>query len=398
MPMNAKGLSRLAIFWLASAGLVIVVSHQVTRYALTSELTEILAPYFLITLEEPMFSDDTGVVNDRDSIANVGTKINAVVADMIEPSWLSNARSCRVAVNRIDNVDIDPVTSTEHTLRFDIPRNKIVRPVEVGISCEYIALPYVPWIALLGAGIFLIYMRVPYPLSGGRLRWMNDLVAQGYDRHEAYRLCGNASGDGWTLSDSQRLCFDALHRPEERNFATAMRFASDARIKDLNEGRLRWLLWALHKHRNLQMAVQTALAPDVVEIDLSQGTLSIHGVDIPVNRTPLFYYAWYANQRRSADGWLTNPQANRPDRNAGTELGKLMWRCAGHAKAVSSLEEVGLRAKTLDQNRSKIKDEIVAVLGEEIGSQYLFDMRKDRDTGRMSYRLRVSAEGIAIRA
>jgi len=91
-----------------------------------------------------------------------------------------------------------------------------------------------------------------------------------------------------------------------------------------------------------------------------------------------------------------NPRSNRPDRAAGEELARLMWNFSGHAKASSLLESVGMRAKTLDQNRSKIKDEIVAALGAELASRYLFEQRRDPRSSRMSYRLGLRAEQLVI--
>ena len=388
----------VAIAWLSSAILVAVIGQQVSVYALDTELSEFLASYFLITLEEPMFSDDTGVVNDRDSIANVGRKINDAIGAMIERPWFSDTRGCRAAVQRIDSVEIDSDLRLTHQLLFELPRNRIVRPVEVAIACEYRAWPYVAWAAVLAVAFYFLYVRTAYPLSGNRLRWMNELVVQGYDRRDAYEICGNAREESWSLGTSQRFCLEALHNPTSRNFAYSMRVARDPRIAQLSRGQVEWLVWGLQRNPDdLETAMKIANAPDIVEIDLSQGELRIHGVDIPVNRTPLFYYAWYANNRRLADGWVANPQSNKPDKSAGADLAQLMWSCAGHAKAAASVEEAGLKAKTLDQNRSKIKQEIVAVLGESVGSRYLFDERKDMKTGRMSYRLRVPPECVRIR-
>jgi hypothetical protein len=127
-------------------------------------------------------------------------------------------------------------------------------------------------------------------------------------------------------------------------------------------------------------------------------TLQLHGLDVPVSGTPLFYYAWYAmaRQQEEGKGWITNPATNRPDPAAGRELIKLMSHYDGHARAINDLERAGLKARTLDQNRSKIKDEIVAVLGEELADAYLFEASKHPNGIQMRYRLRVAAHAIKI--
>jgi hypothetical protein len=114
-----------------------------------------------------------------------------------------------------------------------------------------------------------------------------------------------------------------------------------------------------------------------------------------VAKTPLFYYAWYALKRVQSAGWMLNPPSNRPDREQGSELAELMWKYKGHAKAISELEQHGLRAKTLDQNRSKLREELVATLGPTLAEHYLFDTEKDA-LGRLRYRLKSTATQIKI--
>jgi hypothetical protein len=60
------------------------------------------------------------------------------------------------------------------------------------------------------------------------------------------------------------------------------------------------------------------------------------------------------------------------------------------------LEDHGLKAKTLDQNRSKIKEGITAVLGQELAARYLFELRKRATSNRTSYRLKLDAGRICI--
>jgi hypothetical protein len=62
-------------------------------------------------------------------------------------------------------------------------------------------------------------------------------------------------------------------------------------------------------------------------------------------------------------------------------------RCfGGHARAINELELHGLKAKTLDQNRNKIKDEMLAYFG-ELANPYLFQKSRDPKTGRYQHQL-----------
>jgi hypothetical protein len=89
--VKQKVLVHVAVLWLSSAVVIAVVGRHVAAYALDVEVSRFLSSYFLITLDEPMFSDATGIVNDRESIANVGRKINAAIQPMIERRWFAGA-------------------------------------------------------------------------------------------------------------------------------------------------------------------------------------------------------------------------------------------------------------------------------------------------------------------
>lgn len=137
-----------------------------------------------------------------------------------------------------------------------------------------------------------------------------------------------------------------------------------------------------------EKAFQLAKAPATLEFQLSESCVIVHGLTIELPRTPLLYYYWYALQRiNTAEGWVLNPASNKPDQPLAQDIIALMSQWQGHKKAIQDLAEQGLKAKTLDQNRSKIRDELVSVLGAELASAYLFDSQKSVRTGRFSYRL-----------
>ena len=71
-----------------------------------------------------------------------------------------------------------------------------------------------------------------------------------------------------------------------------------------------------------------------------------------------------------------------------------MQHYGGHGKAINDLQSNGLKAKTLDQNRSKIKDELVSVLGETLAADYLFETARDAQSGRSKYRIKLPPEAI----
>lgn len=166
--------------------------------------------------------------------------------------------------------------------------------------------------------------------------------------------------------------------------------------------RLSWLLLGIKRHgytlHGLRQALAIALAPATMRFDHRQHTVTIHGVALALPKTPYFYYAWYAALRLDphTQGWLLNPATDRPDRASATPLIQLMTSASGHQKAINDLTEHGLRAKILDQNRNKVKDELYRELGESLATEYLFESERDARTARYRYRLSCPPSRIKI--
>ncbi|WP_257275784.1 MULTISPECIES: hypothetical protein [unclassified Endozoicomonas] len=121
-------------------------------------------------------------------------------------------------------------------------------------------------------------------------------------------------------------------------------------------------------------------------LNLSKHTVSIGDNTLEMSKTPFFYYYWYA--KRSLDGLpaYINPCSTRPDTDKGHELAQIMRSYRGHARAINELEQHGLKARTLDQNRNKIKEEMRAHFG-DLAQAYLFVKSRDQKTGRYQHAL-----------
>lgn len=115
----------------------------------------------------------------------------------------------------------------------------------------------------------------------------------------------------------------------------------------------------------------------------------IDGRRIVMPKTPFFYYLWYAQRQLNGLPPFVNPSMHHPDIRAGEELAQLMREFGGHARAINDLELQGLRAKTLDQNRNKIKDKLLNQLG-NCAEDFLFMKTRDQKTGRYQYQLKSS--------
>lgn len=386
----------VVLLWLAGSALLSSTLLFGHRWLLEREVRQQLQAHLLLTLDEAQFSNAQNRENDRRALLRMGTEINAALRDMVVNHWYSPLRDCAVQLWRIDDVDIVDAPAG-HRFRLRLPRNQIEREVVVGLACA----PNWPLAAavcgLLGLLFIGIHRRFPRPLSRVHQRWLEYLLERGYSETQALDLLRERDQASLTLNATQLACLEQLHDPSLRNFGWALGVAGDARVAALAGAAGDWLVLGLRRNpEDLQGALALANAGDSVEIDLSRMRLALRGVEIPVSGTPLFYYAWYAMARVQGEGWITNPATNRPDVAAGEELIALMSRFHGHARAINDLERTGLKARTLDQNRSKIKDDIVAVLGEKLAATYLFEASKHPDGVHMRYRLPIGAHCIHL--
>ncbi len=282
-------------------------------------------------------------------------------------------------------------------ISFSLPRNEIEREIVVGLSCSPSWQGAGAISAFLGFLFLVISLIFPPPLSKAHRQWINYLLERGYSGMEAFDIVHRYAASSLVMNAAQLECLEHMHDSEQRNFGSVLKVVTDDRVAALGEVEVDWFLLGLRGDPDrVSGALELASATDSVEIDLHEMRLSIRGLNIPISGTPLFYYAWYAMHRLGGDGWITNPASNRPDTVLARELVELMSRYDGHAKAINDLERTGLKARTLDQNRSKIKDEIVAALGEKLARAYLFEASKHPDGIRMRYRLHVDSRHIRI--
>lgn len=387
----------LLLFWAGSVAALMVFTYSINARFLHASIEEYVSEYLRNTLEDSLFGDNEGIVNDRSSLLEVGERINRALAPVVQSRWYAAFEACSITVNAIDDVGIASGTPGDNTIVVNVRRNAVDRPVIVAYTCAFSLVPYLLWAAIAIASFALIYRLVPGPLSSHQRRRVEGLIAQGYDADFAASLVDEHAHRHDGLNHRQRTAFAHLHCPKKRNYEQALLIASDESVAKFTDDQLSWFLLAIAQDGNPQRARDIALHPDVVEIDLVQSTLSIHGVPVSLAGTPLFYYAWYALRRTKGDGWVVNPRSNRPDTAASCELAALMRNHGGHGRAISDLEQFGLKARTLDQNRSKIKDAIVAAIGPEHSKRYLYAVAKNQLTQRTSYRIEAPAQSLIVR-
>ncbi|MEZ5504137.1 MAG: hypothetical protein R3E50_16315 [Halioglobus sp.] len=382
--------------WLLLSVVMVLIIYPSSQKMLDNAIREHLRAHLLLTLDESQFGNASSRENDQKALQRIGGAINAALQNLVVTHWFAAQKECAVRLLRIDDVAIDN-GPFGHTVSLKLPRNQMQREIVVGVSCApgwWLALGSA---CLLGLLFLAINFYLPSPLSRAQRHWFNYLLECGYSESEASSAVSGSGASGRDLLPIQTDCLERLHDTQLRNFSWALKVASDARVAALDENALDWFLLGLGADAaSMSSALELAASEDLVVIDLKAMKLHIHGLRVPMSRTPLFYYAWYAMRRVDGDGWITNPASNRPDAVLGQQLVQLMSRFEGHAKAINDLQRAGLKARTLDQNRSKIKDDIVAALGESLAQAYLFEASKHPDGLHMRYRLQVESSRIRI--
>lgn len=388
----------LVAIWLLLSALLAVVLFTASRFVLERAVVDSVSEHLSLTLDESLFGTTQNRGNDQEGLQRVGQQLNVDLRQLVISHWYSPLRSCVVQLNQIDDVVLgSEVGDARDTLSVKLLRNQIDREIVIGLTCSNNW-----WVAgavggFLGVLFLAIGCAIPPPLSKIHRQWINYLLERGYSGTQAFDLIRGFDAAELSLNSTQRAVLDRLHDRSQRNFADAMPVVIDPRVAALDQRAVDWLVLGLQREPgNLDRALALADGEDEVVIDLAAMTLSIRGLCVPTSGTPLFYYAWYARSRLDGEGWITNPASNRPDREAAAQLIELMSRFDGHARAINDLERAGLKARTLDQNRSKIKDEIVAVLGEDLADAYLFEASRHPDDVHTRYRLRVHGRCIRI--
>ena len=203
-------------------------------------------------------------------------------------------------------------------------------------------------------------------------------------------------------STPERQFLEIRHLLEKAGYDNAQIGQVSEQIKVIPASAMPWLaracVVAREQSREIAWVLGVAMASDGVLFDHLRQRVIVHGIDLPLAKTPYFYFAWYAllRSRCVGDGWVLNPAPDRPSRAQAQLLMELMQSHGGHRKAINELAAHGLRGKLLDQNRNKIKDELAAVLGEALAEHDLFETARDLRSGRYRYRLRLPPEAIGV--
>lgn len=212
--------------------------------------------------------------------------------------------------------------------------------------------------------------------------WISKLKTYQFDQREAENIAEITEDTPFYSQLLQRL-----RQETSLDINQICQLIESGKVRSLEGEPLSWFIIAIKQGLPLESSLAVAARGDELSFDLDDQKLIIHGLTVPFPKTPLFYFYWYASRKVSNSGPYLNPAQGKPDPVAGAELATLMEAHNGHLKAIHDLEDAGMKGKTLDQNRNKIKDELTRLLGIDLAAPYLFSSERDPRSMRYSYEL-----------
>ncbi len=221
--------------------------------------------------------------------------------------------------------------------------------------------------------------------------WQGKLNTYQFDQQEAELIAGITEDTPFFNHLLQRLRQEVLLGSTQ-----ITQLIESEGVEALEGETLSWFITAIKQGLPIDQSLEIAAQDDSLAFDLARQQLLIHGLSVPFPKTPLFYYFWYARRKADNTGPFLNPSQNKPDPVAGAELAAIMDAHNGHLKAIHDLEDAGLKGKTLDQNRNKIKEELTQLLGDDLARRYLFRSERDPKTARYLYELALPAGFIRL--
>ncbi|WP_111497002.1 hypothetical protein [Marinobacter bohaiensis] len=340
---------------------------------------------------------DQALVNgdDRDSL--YGTIAGQLQADLdrldVQGGLRPAIQSCRTTVSALGPATRETTVGADIDIRW--------RHEDTTLHAAFTVNCQPAWWAALGQGGVLAVLALalirllPTPLTGSQQAWYQTLRGEGVSASRARRWVAPLA----SCETDPSALLERLRERIEWPFPEQLALALMLHREGLDERRQAWFLWALTHHAgDAEAALAVARRDDHLAFDLERAEVRVRGSAVALPRTPLFYYLWYARQRceggSDGDGWYANPPSNRPDRAAGRWLADFMAAHDGHAKAINDLRENGLRSKTLDQNRNRIKDELIQRFGESLAAPYLFESERVSTRAQSRYRLALPASAI----
>lgn len=378
--MSVKRLTKTGLLFLLSVVLITPLLSAYARFSAQQSVSESLATQLPTAIE-------AALVNSHNRQDSFRLSADRLVQAMGEFEFMNTTRLPivqRASIKQFvlhDAEDSPPVTPDLHQqIRWQQGSRSLIASYQLGLVYNRANLLIQ---SVLIALISLVTVKlVPSARRHAKSDWLTTLKTYHFDQTEAKLIS--------EITENTAFFNHLLQRVREETSLDitqiAQLIASD-NIEALEGKTLSWFITAIKRGLSIDESLAVAAQDHSLSFALARQELTIHGLTIPFPKTPLFYYFWYAKRKVDKLGPFLNPAHGKPDPVAGAELSAIMEANNGHLKAIHDLEDAGLKGKTLDQNRNKIKDELTQLLGDELAEPYLFSSERDPKTARYLYEL-----------
>ncbi|WP_250459098.1 hypothetical protein [Microbulbifer litoralis] len=376
--------SRLFLAWLLLTALFSALAHWQAQAAFARDLSRQLRAQ----LPEKMtlaLQNRLGGGGLREWIA---ARLESDLDGLPATGRLALLDRCSAGVEQLLSDDLPPAPAAAGDIVVDWQLSGRRERTLLSVDCR------AHWPLLVGSQALLALLLValaallPLPLPRPQRRQFAALLRRGVPAREARALSARLAA----LNPPQLQLFERLQPQGGQPLPELLDWLEQPQVAALEPSQWHWFERAMALNGGDHRAsLISALAGGGLEFDCGNFRVLAHGIPLELSKTPFFYFLWYARRRLDGEGWYLNPPVNRPDRDSAASLVALMEEYGGHNKAINDLRENGLRAKTLDQNRNRIRDELLSTLGETLAQPYLFEAERDLKSGRYRYRLALPA-------
>jgi hypothetical protein len=395
MIMLKKRLFFLAC-WLFSSIILLVIAFFISQLFFKSEITKQLhtqlAPKLAEAFQQHMFDKHYKVLVKRN--------INQQLAFIKDASYLSVIKEYSLTVEALFSAKNQ---NNLHTVY--IPWCFGLKEANAKLSIDY----YFNWwlLIILSCSVsffaLLALFSLPKPTSSIYKNWLFIIcklnITEDVAKHLSQKLEQNTEAQNLWLMTLLESFTDTSELPKHIQIDALIIWFIETQPQSLNKvSQTTFKAAIMQTNITFDQAYKLVKEPSTLLFNIKSFSITVNGFEIKLAKTPFFYYLWYASLRVNnvQSGWLINPSINTPDIQSAKSLLLLMKEYKGHSKSINELENHGLRAKTLDQNRNKIKDTLIDQLGEELSLPYLFDLLRDTRTGRFQYRLKLDPDFIQL--
>lgn len=382
----AKYQQRL-ILWGLLLCLGAISNYYTARLSLKHQLDSYLGQTLTAHIENALQSS----FHDLENRHFIESQINQHFSQLQMQAPAGHFLQCRVnLLNWTTDQPLPADTSQTFTLAWQSGASQ--QRMQFDMPCQMNWPAWFWWQGLLAGALLALMLVLPLPLSKRQLAWQK-LAAPRVSKKVLHSSLPHIQV--LPTRQYQWLC-DALHHARAD---AVMECLQDRRFYTLSNVEFDWLLCAL-KQPNITAdeALRIAKSPAELEFIADTEQLTVHGLHVPMAKTPYLYYLWYAQLRclQHEQGWLLNPPPNKPELASGKLLAEFMRAHQGHPRAINDLQNHGLTPKKLDQNRNRIRESLLSIMDENLAEAFLFESRRDPRSGRFAHRIAVEPHAIRL--